>query len=235
MLADRVSIATITWARDNEEEALLGSALAALAHTGLPIAVADRGNRPAFSERLARIQGLRLVDGAPQGLCGQVAASLEAADRYRRPFILYTEPDKESFFTGGLADFLRRAPDTADVGVVIPSRSQRALETFPEMQWYTEGVLNHLCGAITGCACDYSYGPFLFNRALLSELLPLDPTLGWGWRPFLFVSAHRRGYRIAHIEGDYSCPAAQRREDGEERRHRLRQLSENLRGLIARP
>jgi hypothetical protein len=100
------------------------------------------------------------------------------------------------------------------------------------MQRYTEGVINHLCGELIGAPGDYSYGPFLMNRALLPSLSSLAARLGWGWRHFAFLTAHRLGFRVQHVTGAYPCPPDQRHESTTERTHRLRQLSQNILGLI---
>jgi len=165
----------------------------------------------------------------------QIQASLALAATFDKPFTLYVEPDKELFFAGPMADFLRRAPDAADVGVVIASRSDQSMATFPPTQRYTEGVINYLCGERLGAAGDYSYGPFLIARVMLPKLAALDPTLGWGWRHAAFALTVRNALRVALVTGEYCCPADQRVEDEAERAHRVRQLSENIRGLLAVP
>ncbi len=128
--------------------------------------------------------------------------------------------------------FIRSAPDDDRVGVVLASRTEQSYGTYPPMQRYTEGVINHLCAELIGARGDYSYGPFLMNRALLPAIENLDRSLGWGWRHYAFVTAHRHGLRVVHIAGDYPCPPDQREEDDAERVHRMRQLSQNVLGLI---
>jgi hypothetical protein len=82
-----------------------------------------------------------------------------------------------------------------------------------------------------GVAGDFSYGPFLMARELAVNLATMPAHLGWGWRHYAFAIAHRLGFGIALIEGDYPCPLDQREDDDEERAHRDRQLRENLEGL----
>jgi hypothetical protein len=65
----------------------------------------------------------------------------------------------------------------------------------------------------------------------LLEALP--PAIGWGWRPYLFVRAHRLGRAVACVVDDLLCPEDQRADDADERRHRLRQLAQNLSGVAA--
>lgn len=56
--------------------------------------------------------------------------------------------------------------------------------------------------------------------------------IGWGWRPYTFVVAHRLGYRIAHLVKDLPCPPRQREDSKSERIYRMRQLSQSIQGLI---
>ena len=228
----QVAVATMTWARSPAEESLLLRSLELLAQSGLPIAVADRGTSAAFTKALSCRAGIRVVVPDAPGLVAQVKASFQLAAAFRTPRILYVEPDKEAFFERRLGAFLRGAPAGDDVGVVLAARSAASFATFPPTQRYTESVINTLTGEQVGAAGDYSYGPFLVHRRLLPQLAHLDGRLGWGWRHFVFRVARRQGLRVAHVTGDYPCPPEQRHEDEAERRHRLRQLSENLLGLI---
>jgi hypothetical protein len=199
------------------------------------VAIGDAGTRPSFRAFLERLPGVTVSVPAMRGLVPQVQASLAAASTFDNAFTLYVEPDKERFFAGPMADFLGRAPDGPEVGVVIASRSEQSFATFPPMQRYTEGVINHLCGERLGPAGDYSYGPFLIARDLLPAISTLDATLGWGWRHAAFAATVGSGLRLAFVTGDYCCPPDQRGEDEAERAHRVRQLSENIRGLLAVP
>jgi hypothetical protein len=230
---DLVSVATITWARTADEDAVLRRSLNRLAETGLRVSVGDAGTNASFTAFLRSLPGVLVAAPRERGLVAQVNASLDAAAQFDTPFVLYTEPDKEGFFGGPLANFIERAETGRDIGVVLAARSEASFNTFPPMQRYTEGVINHLCGELIGRPGDYSYGPFLINRMLLRALADLPRETGWGWRPFIFLTAHRRNFRVSHIAGDYSCPPDQREEDEEERAHRLRQLGENISGLLA--
>jgi hypothetical protein len=227
-----VAVATVTWVRSPAEEALLVRSLRVLADAGLPVAVADRGASATFGASLRHLPGFHVTVAAEQGLVPQVTAALEIAAALDRRFVLYVEPDKERFVGTPLREFVDRAPDDDQVGVVLAARSEESMGSFPEMQRYTEGVINHLAGSLIGADGDYSYGPFLMNRALLRHLRPLEPRLGWGWRHFAFLRAHREGFRVHHVRGDYSCPPDQRHESAADRAHRMRQLSQNILGLI---
>ena len=218
----------MTLARDDRQADTLLDALRSLARHHIAIFVADGGSPQPFVDALARIP-VTLVPPRGRHLVGQVEASVHAAAATGAPFILYTEPDKQTFFDTHLDGFLAAAPRDRDVGIALAARSNAAFETFPAFQQRTERSFNELCGEIVGEQTDYLYGPFLLNAALVAELADLDASVGWGWRPFLFNRARRRGYRIAWFAGDYACPIDQRGD--QERAHRLRQLSQNADGL----
>jgi hypothetical protein len=235
MDASLVAVATITWARTPAEEEQLRRSLERLAEAGLPVAVADAGTNSDFGGFLSHLPGFHVTVPPARGLVAQVAASLALAAGLDRPCILYTEPDKALFFGPRMTDFLQRAADDRQgrqIGVVLASRSGKSFETFPSMQRYTEGVINELCGDLLGSPGDFSYGPFLMTCTLVPELLGVRRDLGWGWRHFAFRAARRAGLPVEHVTGDYPCPPDQRVEDHDERVHRLRQLSENILGLI---
>jgi len=226
-----VAVATITWARSASEEGLLRRALARLSHAGLPIAVSDTGKSRSFAKFLTTHPEFA-VSIESRGLVAQVEATLRLAARFDTPFVLYTEPDKTRFFER-LNDFVEQAIDRREPALVLASRSNKSFRTYPPVQRYTEGVINDLCGETVEAGGDFSYGPFLFPRTLLRHLLPLPGEIGWGWRHYAFRQAHRRGLHIHHVVDDYPCPRDQRGEDDGERAHRLRQLSQNILGLLA--
>jgi hypothetical protein len=225
----RVAIATITWARSPQEDQRLRRSLTRLITAGFPIAVADSGRTPAFSAFLASKPELTvIVEGG--GLVAQVEASLQLACGFGSRFVLYAESDKELFFEG-LERFAGRAARRG--GLTIAARSPRSFGTYPRTQRFAERVINELSGEALGRPGDYSYGPFLFPRTLLRHMLPLPPDVGWGWRHYAFRQAHRRRLEIHHIRGEYPCPTDQRIDNAAERAHRLRQLSQNIQGLLA--
>jgi hypothetical protein len=232
MNAADVAVATITWARTADEAQVLARSLSRLADAVLRVAVADRATSPALSALLDGLPGFRTTVPSEEGLVPQVKASLQLAASFERPFILYTEPDKERFFAAGLQPFLREAPAADDVGVVLAARSPGSFRTFPPMQQYTEGVINQLCGDTIAGPGDYAYGPFLMNRRLLPCVARIHGRVQWGWRPWLFRAARRLGLRVLHLVGDHPCPEDQRVEDEAERQHRMLQLSQNILGLV---
>jgi hypothetical protein len=232
MDTNKVSLATITWARDAQEESLLRESLESLADLQLPVFITDGGSGPDFLDFLSRIPHFTVLQARGRGLWAQARGSLQAALAGPRPYICYTEPDKQDFFRQSLAKFLAAAPDEGSVGVVLASRSAAAFATFPPFQQATETAINQCCAEVLGAAVDYTYGPFLLRRNLVTALDLVRDDIGWGWRPFTFHLAQRLGFQVKSWEGDLACPPNQRQDNAQERLYRIRQLSQNIQGLL---
>lgn len=232
MNRDDVAAATMTWARDEQEERLLRESLPLLSRAGFPIFVTDAGSCEAFVDFLRSLPNFTVCDLAGRGLLAQVGRSVRAAYETGRRFILYTEPDKRDFFRGPMQEFVGDAPDSGEVGVVLASRSEASLYTFPEFQRHTEEAINRCCAEIVGARFDFTYGPFLMNRALAPFLEHAGADLGWGWRPYVFGLASRLGYRVEGLVKELPCPPEQREDSRPERVYRMRQLSQSIEGLI---
>jgi hypothetical protein len=130
-----------------------------------------------------------------------------------------------------LSQFISEAAGDDGVGIVLAARSAGSFETFPEFQQHTETTINRSCAEVIGEHADFTYGPFLLNKMLIPYLERVDD-LGWGWRPYAFGIAHRLGYRIEFVEKELPCPVEQRADDRSERIYRMKQLSQNIQGLI---
>lgn len=117
-------------------------------------------------------------------------------------------------------------------GVVLASRSIDGLQSFPAFQQMTEATINNCCAEVIGHIADYTYGPFVLNKNVVTymQALPLD--IGWGWRPYAFNIAARLGLSIGTYVSDFLCPADQQNDDAQERIYRMKQLTQNVQGLV---
>lgn len=229
MTVPPVAVATMTLARTEAEEVLLYNSLAQLSAHGWPAIVTDGGSSAMFVGRLRDLRGMQVHQAS--GLVPQVTASITAALASDAPVVLYTEPDKLAFFAEHLEQYIAVSRLSGHHALALAARSLASFQTYPPHQQTTESAINSHCGELIGVAGDFSYGPFLMTRGLAVNLTTMPAHLGWGWRHFAFAIAHRLGYAIALIEGDYPCPPDQRDEDDNERAHRDRQFRENLEGL----
>jgi hypothetical protein len=221
----------MSWARNPAEEELFRKSVTSLAKLGNAMFLTDKGSSESFTSFLENIRNLTLLP--PQaGLWNQVKSSLLGAYQSKKKYIFYTEPDKLLFFTRYLANMLDEITVTEKTGIVVASRTQKAFSTFPEFQQKTETCINHCCAEVTGQEFDFVYGPFLINREIIPFLTNLPEDIGWGWRPFAFNIAKRLGNKIESYSGDFVCPEDQRKDNEAERIYRIKQLNQNIDGLL---
>lgn len=233
-LRPEIAVATITLVREPSEAELLRASLTALARIGIPVFVCDGGSGDGFLAFLRALPDVTVVPSTRRGLVGQVRAAMIAASEGQPDYVLYTEADKLQFFQRHLRAFIAHAPLDTNPGAVLAARSAAALGTFPPMQQHTEGTINKLCGDFLRVEGDYSFGPFLLRNDLVPHVDRIESDdLGWGWRHFIFAIAHRLKLPLTHITEDFFCPEDQRHEDERERLHRVRQLGQNVNGLLA--
>jgi hypothetical protein len=222
-------IATISWARNEEEEKILHTSLKQLAELDVPVCITDGGSTDSFIEFLHGIP--HFVVRQAKGLWPQARLSITTAMESGGQHIFYMEPDKLQFFSKHLKQMLN-AIEVEKAGVVLASRSAKGFSSFPAFQQMTEATINNCCKEVIGKEMDYCYGPFLFNSNLIPYLKLLDDTIGWGWRPFLFAIAHRIGFSLKKFEDDFTCPPDQQTDNESERIYRMKQLTQNINGLI---
>lgn len=232
MRISQLTIATITLARTVEEERALRASLRSLAQLGAPVFVSDGGSSEHFRASLRALPNVTVLQTPRPGVVPQIRASLEAASARRTAFVLYTEPDKRQFFERDLERFIADAPDHPGLGASIAARTAASLATFPATQRLTEGTINALFGAEVGLAGDFCYGPLILNRELIGRIRDIEDGLGWGWRFYVVGAAQRLGYPLHAFATDMPCPPDQRTDDLGERKHRLRQLVQNLEGAL---
>ncbi|HEX8460970.1 MAG TPA: hypothetical protein VF623_06055 [Segetibacter sp.] len=232
MNINKVSIATITWARTEDEEQLLKKSLEQLTKFSIPVFITDGGSGKSFLDFLQGFPQFTILKPRSKGLWTQVKSSLDAAYASGSDFVLYTEPDKLEFFQNHLLSFAENINADELPGVILAARSQNGFLTFPPFQRMTETTINNCCEEIIGIKTDYSYGPFILNRMLIPYLLSVEEDIGWGWRPLAFGIVHRLDRTIQVIEKDFFCPEDQREENAEERLHRIRQLQQNVLGIL---
>lgn len=232
MNRQELSIATMTLVRDEEEDKLLRASMEALAAFNIPVYITDGGSPPSFLDFLRSFPHFTLVDTVANGLFAQITHSLSAAYPSGAAYILYTEPDKILFFQGGLSSFLDQAQADEQTGILLAARSAAGFGSYPAFQQMTETAINNCCTELTGQPLDYTYGPFLLNRRLVTYLGQVHEDLGWGWRPYIFCVAHRLGLTLREFRGDFQCPPGQQQDSPKERIYRMRQLEQNIRGIV---
>jgi hypothetical protein len=225
-----IAIATMCWARNDDEEKLLKASLFELNRLNIPVFITDGGSGIQFLEFIKSLSNFILLEPA-KGVWLQTRSSLNKAYDAGLPFIFYTEPDKTDFFIQSLPDLLENINVDEGTGIVLASRSKDGFTSFPDFQRMTETTINNCCKEILEGSFDYVYGPFLLNRNVVPFLKHLKTEIGWGWRPYSFNIAKRLGLKVNAFEGDFLCPIDQREDTASERIYRMKQLLQNIDGL----
>jgi hypothetical protein len=227
-----ICIATISWARTDSEEKLLRASLTSLANLRIPTFITDGGSSESFLQFINDIPHFTLLKANEKGVFAQAKNSLNAAFETTAPFVFYTEPDKEIFFQDALPKLIDEVVNNEALGIQLASRSAKGFATFPAFQQMTETTINNCCADVIKKDVDFTYGPFLLNRKLIPFLNAVKEDVGWGWRPYTFVMAHRSGLEITASVDDFTCPTDQRDDDAKERIYRMKQLEQNIRGIV---
>jgi hypothetical protein len=227
-----VAIATITLARTEAEAGKLRASLTVLSALGLPVFVADGGSPDPFLTDICKLPHVTIHHGA-KGLVAQVKQGIDAAATSGADVVVYTEPDKQEFFTHGIGGLIDRAAGNAGAPIVLATRHPEAMATFPRGQRQIEQSFSGIAAELLGFHADLLYGPLALRRPFAAKMMPGVPDdLGWGWRPYLMARAIKAGETVLPHEGHFECPADQRGEDDEASRlYRLKQLIDNVRGL----
>jgi hypothetical protein len=202
-----------------------------LASYNIPVFVTDGGSPDPFIRFLKSFPHFTVAQAEVKGLMAQITHSVSAAGSSRKPFLLYTEPDKKFFFEA-LPAFLEEAPSREEEGIFLASRAAAGFASYPAFQQMTETCINNCCTEVTDLYLDYTYGPFLMNRQLAPYLSRVTEDIGWGWRPFMFIMAKRLGLRLGEYRGEYLAPPEQRTDTAPERLYRMKQLEQNIRGTL---
>jgi hypothetical protein len=227
-----IAIATMTWARDENEELLLRDALTGLSKLNLPVFITDGGSGDDFINFIKGFPNFTVLSATDKGVWPQVLTSLKAAHNSGARFIMYTEPDKRDFFKTGLPGMLNKLVTDEKSGIVLAVRSVAGFKSYPTFQQMTETTINNCCAEIIGIKTDYTYGPFLLNSKMVPYLHKLRPSIGWGWRPYACIMASRLGYNVDSFKGAFFCPVDQRDDNVSERVYRMRQLAENIEAVV---
>jgi hypothetical protein len=222
-------VATISLARSDDEAALLLRSLGALARRAEATFVTDGGSSARTVAGMAALPRARVLTAS--GLVPQVKSSVAAGVAAGVSRLLYTEPDKWTFFESQLSGVLARCVAMPDDALIVIARSDRALATFPERQRHNESVFNRECANAFATPGDFCYGPFVLPGRIATRVADCPDDLGWGWRPFVFALAYRLGCPLRMITGPFECPPDQRHEGPGDEAYRDRQLAQNRRGL----
>lgn len=194
---------------------LIGNAVGA----GYHVLVADGSPDSAVGQALARI-GANVHTRTAQGMGDSRRELFRLAINTKggeQPGIfLWTEPEK--------ADIIRSiskitAPlERGESDIVIPSRTQRSWESYPEFQVVSEQKANTVYLEVIGKPFDPMFGPVAFTGKVAEHFAACNPTEQFGAadgyiQHFAPLTAMKKGCNIVSVPVDFYYPLAQRVEE----------------------
>lgn len=223
-----MSCATLTFARSESEEKLIFDSLQILSKKVSCLVVVDGGSEIKFLRKIKKIPNIKLIINHGTFI-EQVKASLKEAVR-RSNVVLYTESDKKYFFSNSLEQFLTRSePYLLDdnFGIILPSRDKQSFLSFPKFQQQTEKFLNSTISHFLKKKLDYTYGPRIISRELVSYLDDVNKDITWGWMTYVLLKAYKNNKTIHGVEL-YLPDINNQKEDSMNKIYRISQLEAHL-------
>lgn len=235
MLTENLTVSTITWARDRKEEKLLYDSLSALSGKNIHIIAVDGGSNEEFLDSLKKFRNISVIRSSKKGLQNQVVESLNEAQLSSK-YILYAESNKNDFFRNNFDSLLSMSMSIIDkdpnVGIILPSRTEKSFSTYPTFQQRSESFLNVILREfIDKKTGDFAYGPRIIVHDLIPYLDRLPKDVSWGWMTYLLIIAKKIGKSIYIVDLDLPCPENEREDTDTDRLLRLKQLKNHLQAI----
>lgn len=232
MSAERLTISTITWARDKKEEKSIYGSLSTLSNKNIHIVAVDGGSSEEFLNNLKNLRNISIIRSLKKGVQNQAVESLNKAQSYSE-YVFYTESNKGDFFRNNLDEFLSKANSIIDkdpnAGVILPSRTKESFSTYPVFQQQSESFLNTILGEfLNKKAIDFSYGPRIITGDLIPYVGQLPRDISWGWMTYLLFVAENLGKNTYAVDLDLPCPKDERIETESDKLFRLKQLRNHI-------
>jgi hypothetical protein len=221
----------MTRATTEEEAARLFEGLTYLCALNVPVFVTDNSQHPSLALSIETLPNLHFVRER-SGMVPRICNSLRRAAAERPDVIIYTEPDKLSFFRTGINQLLTTAGQNPS-SLVIAARDECSFATIPSGQRMLESMTRQIVSCFLGHDIDLQFGPFAMPCPAVERYLPQVRTeFGWGWRTYLIARCLMGGEPLVVCEGRFPAPEWNRHEDdGPSRLYRLQQFIESVEGI----
>jgi len=207
----------------------LGLDIELLSHLDIPIVIVDAGSP---SQDLERIKSLKnvVVYESKLGLTNQLIKSHKEAEKIG-DYILYLHTDKLDFARDTVPKLIEKYRKLVKKGILIPTRTEESLNTYPIFQRKEEEYLNFFMSDYIGIEADYYAGPKIYPSLLVKYLDMLNGDIGWGIEAFFYAIAKRLNLSFDFYPFFMQSPVDI--EDQEKtKKYRLRIMQWQIEGLI---
>jgi hypothetical protein len=184
-----IVISTVSWIRTPKESQVVLKTIELLTKLDVPIVIVDAGSPPQDLEKIHSFKNVTLFK-SELGLTEQLLISHREAEKLGE-YIFYLHTDKYDFARDAAPKVIEMYRSLAKKGVLIPTRTEESLSTYPVFQRKEEDYLNYFMSDYIGTEADYYAGPKIYPTSLVKYLDKLDGNIGWGIESYFYAIAKR--------------------------------------------
>lgn len=203
-MKSKMAVATVSWARTEEEKHLILATMKELDKLGLPVILTDQSDSkfPLFDDA-KKLKNFQVF--MEDNLDSKVKNSLSKAAEIGE-IVFYTESDKLNFVRDHAKSFIDKSLKNLS-GISLAARLPKNFQKVPEYQMIMERFLADTFGFLSGKSFggDF-YGPRIIPSSLVKYLDQLDENIGFGWQAYLLAVAHRLNLPIKIFSFDVLSP-----------------------------
>lgn len=224
-----IVVSTISWIRTPEESRVVLKTIELLTKLETPIIVVDKGSSPPDLERIKSFKNVVLFV-SKLGLTEQLLRSHKEAEKLGE-YVFYLHTDKYDFARDTAPKLIEKYRSLVKKGILIPTRTEESLNTYPIFQRKVEDYLNFFMGDYIGVEADYYAGPKIYPSSLVKYLDKLKGDVGWGIEAYFYAIAKRLNLSFDFFPFYMQSPVDI--EDQEKtKQYRLRIMQWQIEGMI---
>lgn len=173
-----IAITTVSWIRNKEERKVVLQTIENLSRLKIPIIIVDGGSPKEDKEFIRQLPNISFLE-EEGGLTKQLFRShyhgATIAD-----YLFYLHTDKLDFVKNEVKRMIDYYNNLKNKGMLIPSRTERSVKTYPSFQYTQEKFLNFFISDYLGIKSDYYAGPKIYPSFLVKYLDQVKEDIGWG-------------------------------------------------------
>lgn len=228
-MKNNLAIATVSWIRTPEESELVFQTIQHLGELNIPIIITDAGSSSGDIEKIKKIENVILFE-SKEGLTSQLIKSHEEAAKLGE-YIFYLHTDKLDFAKDTAPKMVEKYIALEKKGMLVPTRTQESIDTYPEYQKKEEEYLNFIVSDYIGVSADYYAGPKIYPAGLVEYIVKMKSQIGWGMEAYFYAIAKRLNLPFVFLSFYMKSPIDIEDQD-KTKKYRLKIVQWQIDGLL---
>lgn len=224
-----IAITTVSLIRNKEERKVVLQTIENLSRLKIPIVMVDGGSPKEDKEFIRQLPNISFLE-EEGGLTKQLFRSHYRAAAIAN-YLFYLHTDKLDFVKTEAKRMIDYYNNLKNKGVLIPTRTERSLKTYPPFQYTQEKFLNFFIKDYLGIKSDYYAGPKIYPSFLVKYLNQVKENIGWGIEAYFYVLAKRLGLPFDFIPVNFTAPKDIENEE-QTKLYRLKIIKYQIDGLF---